>query len=143
MDWNEATDLNIKTLRRIVALLLALAGVAERASGRCHAVRSSVLWLLRPGEVIVRDYVAALTGDPRLVSQPATVLAGDGRADAMRLALGFRMLAAALATFAEQMLATLQADPTHARRAGPAQCGTSVLASHFGRLPAVEGRDSS
>ncbi len=141
MDWNEATDLNIKTLRRIVALLLALAGLAERASGRCHAVRWSVLWLLRPGEAMVRDYVAALTGDPGLANPPAILPAGDSHADAMRLALSFRMLAAALAAFAEQVLATLQA--THARRAGPGQCAISVLASLVERLPAVQRCDSS
>ncbi len=143
MDWNETTDLNIKTLRRIVALLLALAGLTERASGRCHAVRWSVLWLLRPAEAIARDYVAALTGDPRLASRPAPaiVLAGGGHADATRLALSFRMLAGVLAAFAEQMFTTLQADLTHARRVGPAQCAIRVLASTFDRLP--ERRDSS
>ena len=141
MHWNEATDLNIKTLRRIVALLLALAGLAERATGRCHAVRWSVLWLLRPGEAMVRDYVAALTGDPGLATPPATDIAGDGSTDATRLALSFRMLAAALAAFAEQVLATLQA--THARRAGPGQSAISMLASLVDRLPAVQRCDSS
>lgn len=143
MHWNEATDLNIKTLRRIVALLLALAGLAERATGRCHAVRWSVLWLLRPGEAMVRGYVAALTGDPGLSNLPAIVPAGDGSADATRLALSFRMLAAALAAFAEQVLATLQAHLTQVGRAGPAHSAMTLFVSLVDRLYGIERRDSS
>lgn len=141
MDRSETTDLNIKTLRRIVALLLALAGLTERASSRCHAVRWSVLWLLRPAEAIARDYVVALTGG--LASQSAILPAGDSHADATRLALAFRTLAATLVAFAEQMLTALQAGLTHARRAGPAQCANRMLASHFDWLAAAARRDSS
>lgn len=142
MDWNEATDLNIKTLRRIVTLLLALAGLAERASGRSRAVRWSVLWLLRPGEAIARDYVATLTGDASLASTSIAV-AGESAADATHLAACFRALAAALVTFAEQMLMRLQAGIGHARCTGPAQCAITALASLFDRLPAAARRDSS
>jgi hypothetical protein len=124
-------------------LLLALAGLAERAGGRCHAVRCAVLWLLRPAETIVRDYVAALTGAPHPHSQPPILPAGDSHADATRLALAFRTLAAALVAFAEQMFTALQANLTHVRCAGPAQCAIGVTASLLVQLPAIERRDSS
>jgi hypothetical protein len=140
MDWNEATDLNIKTLRRIVTLLLALASLAERASGRSHAVRWSVLWLLRPGETIARDYVAALTGDTSLASTSIAV-PGESAADATRLAACFRALAAALVAFAEQILTVLLANPGHPRCTRPTQC--AALASLFDRLSPVARRDSS
>jgi hypothetical protein len=146
MHWSEANDLNIKTLRRIVALLLALAGLAERASVRSDAVRWSVIWLLRPAEAIARDYVAGLTGDASLAMPDAS----DGSApvchgpvDAICLADTFRALAAALAAFAQQMLTLLQAGATNVRRAGPGQCAMNVLASLLEQLPAAERRDSS
>ena len=44
-----------ETLRRIALLLLALAILADRATGRGHAVRSRVLFLLRPAETAARD----------------------------------------------------------------------------------------
>jgi len=138
MDWNDATDLNIKTLRRIVALLLALAGLAERASGRCHAVRWSVLWLLRPGEAIARDYVAALTRDAGLEIQfapDAIASSGNSAADATHLADCFRTLAALLSTLVEQVLAPLRAVPAHPSWLDRAQRATGVFASLVNRSP--------
>jgi len=88
------------TLKRIVALLLALADLAEQASGRCRAVRWSVLWLLHPGLAVARDYVATLTQNADLAGQPLAIETGPGRDsadDAMQLAQAFRALAAALA----------------------------------------------
>jgi hypothetical protein len=84
-----------RTLRRIIALLVALAGLAERVAGRCYPVRFIVLLLLRRAETVARDYVAE-----------AMLLDGlwfdDGMActssaeDAALLAERFRLLAAEL-----------------------------------------------
>jgi hypothetical protein len=49
---------NDRTLRRIVALLVSLAGLAEQAAGRCAPVRFLILLVLRPAEAAARDYVA-------------------------------------------------------------------------------------
>lgn len=86
-----------RQLRRIVALLLALAGLAERAAGRSAPVRLLAVWFLRRGETAARDHVLALTG--RVVSAPVPARLPDA-ADALRLAENFRALAAALAAFA-------------------------------------------
>jgi hypothetical protein len=145
MHWNEATDLNIKTLRRIVALLLALAGLAERASVRSDAVRWSVLWLLRPAEAIARDYVAGLTRDAGLAIHYAPDWAapdGHGPADAMCLADTFRALAAALSAVVYQLSAA-QGGLTHDRRTGLAQGSKHSPLSLFDHAPAAELCDSS
>lgn len=90
MHWKETTDENIKTLRRIVALLLSLAGLAERAAGRSATVRMAVLWLLWPAEAIASDYVADLTGCACPVAWQS------GPDEAIHLAAVFRALATAL-----------------------------------------------
>lgn len=43
--------------KRIVAMLLALAFVAECASRRSRPVRALVLWILRPAEAIARNFL--------------------------------------------------------------------------------------
>lgn len=83
-------------LRAIVALLLALAGLAERAAGRSAPVRILALWFLRRGEIAARDYVMGLTG--RVVPAPAPARLADA-GDALLLAKAFRVLAAALLAF--------------------------------------------
>jgi hypothetical protein len=106
MDWNRAAEENIRTLRRIAALLLAVAGLADRAAVRSRPVRHLVLWLLRPAEDVARDYVARLAG-ASFTSQPSATLADDS-ADAMRLAQSFRALAAVLAALAAAASASRQ-----------------------------------
>ena len=104
MDLTDTID--GRALRRIVAVLLALADLAEHAGSRSPAERCLVLWLLRSGEAMARDYLAGLTrhaaesGDP-----PRLPVTDDGAAEAMRLAAGFRTLAAALAALAAESLA--------------------------------------
>jgi hypothetical protein len=92
MRRKETTNENIRTLWRIVALLVSFAGIAERAAGRSAAVRFAVLFLLRPAEAIARGHVAAVTGVPA----PAP----DTRDEALGLAVSFRALAALLSAFA-------------------------------------------
>jgi hypothetical protein len=45
-----------RTLRRIVLLLVALAGLAERAADRSWPVRCFVLWLLRRAEAATAEW---------------------------------------------------------------------------------------
>jgi len=114
MDWSEITGLNVRRMQRVVALLLALANLAEGLSLRSHAVRQAVLWLLRPGEAIAGDYIADVTGRPCLPSSCAATIvqAGDGVEDAMRLARSFRALAAILLTFLEMIAAEALPGPS-------------------------------
>ena len=74
-------------LKRIVALLCALADLAERAGSSSPAVHGFVLWVLLQAEAVARVLVTgALAPDP-------LCQAGDSRAEAIRLAAGFRELA--------------------------------------------------
>ena len=75
-------------LQRIVALLLALADLADLAGESSPAVRALVLWFLRPAELVARDFVF---GAP-----PPAGFESDGAVEAMRLAHDFRALAGEL-----------------------------------------------
>jgi len=138
MDWSRQDSENGKALRRIIALLLALAGLAERACGRSRPVRCLVLLVLRPGEAVARDYAAGLTGVPAFgtpaFGQPERMQGrhDDGVAEAMRLARVFRVLAAALAALLEEA-----ASPAARVIGAPAAFRDLLVA------PLVELRDSS
>lgn len=81
-----------RTLRRIVLLLVALAGLAERAAARSWPVRCFVLWLLRRAETAAAECLFEATG----MRSPAIAEVGNGPADALCLAARFHALAAAL-----------------------------------------------
>lgn len=87
MDWKLAMEAERAALKRIVALLFALADLAELAACRSQAVRGFVLWILRPAEAVARNLV---TGTPTPVP---LFRVGDSPADARRLAEDFRDLA--------------------------------------------------
>jgi hypothetical protein len=91
MDWQRAIEEERAALMRLVALLGALAGLAERAASRSPAMRGFVLWILSHAEAIARDFVAASV-DAEVESMPV-VQAGARSADAMRLAASLRRLA--------------------------------------------------
>jgi len=93
MDWKLAIDEERAALTRIVALLFALADLAESASRRCRPVRSFVIWLLRPAESLAWDFVVGTRPAAALISIGP---AGGDAADAMRLAENFRDLACEL-----------------------------------------------
>ena len=79
-----------EALRRIVALLLALAGLAEQAACRSWPVRRVVLWLLRPAERVARSF-AAEVGCPAWPLFPVECLAlgtDDGPSGAACLGWG-------------------------------------------------------
>jgi len=101
MDWNGTRKDNRRALKRIVAVLFALASLADRASTRHGLLRGCVLWILRSAETIARDFVMDMALDQGALPLPAVLLipalhGGDAPADAMRLAESFRALAVQL-----------------------------------------------
>jgi hypothetical protein len=107
-----------RQLRRIVALLLAFADLAERAAGRSGLVRLLAVWFLRQAEGLARHHVLALTG--RVARRPALPDGADAEAEALSLAARFRALASALAAFANAVM-------------------VSGMAAVAGTLPALAG----
>ena len=105
MDWNLAIEDNRRMLKRIVALLFALAGLAERLIGLPRPVRAFVLRILRHAEAVARDFVLETTGEHGVpVPLPAyfgTLQGDDSPADAMRIAQSFRLLAVLLDRLAD------------------------------------------
>src|SRR5688572_18179840 len=102
MDWT--MEDHRQALRRIAVVLVALAELAERVAGGPLPVRDFMLWILRRAEAVALEFVTTtglqMTGAP---AAPIAVLqAGDRSAEAMRLALCFRALAAALTGLAAQ-----------------------------------------
>ncbi|MGE0282374.1 MAG: hypothetical protein AB7P20_17415 [Rhizobiaceae bacterium] len=95
---NGNDEIETETLKRIIALLFALADLADRVSSRSYPVRCFVLWLLHRAEVVARDWVAPNGEDDRHPSShehPATVAAvhRNSPTDAIHLAQAFRALA--------------------------------------------------
>lgn len=94
-------------LRRIVAMLLALAALAERVGTLSHPVRCLVLWILRPAETAAREFATEMT--PVFAEHAANVRNGNSAADAMRIALQFRAIAQALDDLTRKALRLTQA----------------------------------
>jgi hypothetical protein len=128
---------NAKQLNRLAALLLALAGLAERAAGSSNTVCLLVLWLIRPSEAIARDLVEKIAPCAAYLPEPLRHL--DSNAEALRLAHGFRVLAAILAALAQHCLAPLTAAPAHRQPAG----FFAAPIMHLACAVAVEPLDSS
>ncbi|MCV0393859.1 MAG: hypothetical protein K5872_11855 [Rhizobiaceae bacterium] len=119
-----------RRLRRIAALLVALAALAEQAAGRCYLVRCFVLWLLRRAEAAVGEFVAETTGMP----QPAFAgigTTGNDPEDALLLAARLHALAEALGVLLRLalILPPLRGRSPRRREAMPA------TASRFPRTP--------
>ena len=100
MDGHPATEHSQAALKRIVALLFALADLAELAGGRSRAVRALVLLILRPAAAAAQRLVMDACGDASAAPIPR-LQDGGSSTDAIRLALSFRALAAALASLPE------------------------------------------
>lgn len=94
MDWTEDSEGTRGQLMRIVALLLALATLAERACRAPLQVRVLVMGFLRPAEEVAWNFVAGGRALPAGEN--------DDPASAMRLAGRFRALAVVLAAFADR-----------------------------------------
>ena len=91
-DWVREVERNREALERIVALLLALAGLADRASGLPAARRLDLLCILRHGEAEARAFVTGTASGP--CGGETEFHTAD---DATRLAAAFRALALLLA----------------------------------------------
>lgn len=85
-----------RAIRRIMALLVALAVLAERMAARSFPIRCPVLWVLRRAEAVAGEFVLEATGAPPAGMPVLTI--PDDPAEAIRLAARFRALAAALGT---------------------------------------------
>lgn len=92
-----------QALRRIVALLVAFAALADRAGSRPRPIRVAVLWLLRIAEATAWDFVIAVAGETGLATGfdvPPHAL--DVADDAGRLARSFTALAGLLSDIAHR-----------------------------------------
>lgn len=95
MDRRDAIE--VEALKRLVAMLLALAALAERASGVSRPVRCLVLCILRPAVATAGAFVAEVTQSAASAEYAvASAGSGDGSTDAIRLAVRFRAMACAL-----------------------------------------------
>ena len=149
MDWNLAMEEERRVLERIVALLFAFAGLAERLCGSSRPVRGFVLLILRYAEAIARDFVletAVEHGAPPPVSLVLPLRhGGDSPADAASLARSFRVLAVLLDRLADRNIGRRRRGVTQA--AGLlASLASLAAATRFERKQlcfAVERLDSS
>ena len=120
MDWD--AERTWQVLRRIVALLLLLAALAERSDRLPTPLRGSVMWVLRRAEAVARAFV---TGE-----------ADDGTClDAASLARRFRVLAA--------MLDGLAAEARYVTCRQPAPCAGAVGPAARGLAQRVPAMDTS
>jgi hypothetical protein len=126
MDWKQAIEEERAALMRVVALLGALACLAELTASRSQAVRGFVLWVLRRAEAVARDFVAG-GPDTRVASMPVGPV-GVRPADAMRLALSFRALARQLKRQARRTFAAC----------GGGKRGAETQTPLFGVMPAMQ-----
>ncbi len=101
MDRNGAMEDDRWALKRIVALLFAFAGLAERLCDLPGPTRGLVFWILRCAETIARDLVLDMALEQGVAASPALCLipalhVGDTLAEATQLAESFRALAVLL-----------------------------------------------
>lgn len=82
-------------LKRIVATLFALAALSGRVSDFPRPVRFLVLWIMRPAEAVIREFVLDLAWDagfPAEMSERLLFEDHDSRDAALRLAWRFHVL---------------------------------------------------
>jgi hypothetical protein len=106
MDWNAQIGRDVRQLDRIGAILLALAGLAERAAGAPGPVRWFVLWILRYAEAVATDFVACSASGAacgRSLALRRTVRHGSGPFDAIDLARSLSRLALVTAAMAMRL----------------------------------------
>jgi hypothetical protein len=125
-------------MERIVALLLALAEIADRACLAPASLRDEVMALLLPAESVAREYVAVEAG------LLASLAPADGDAlDAAGLAVRLRFLALALAGVAARLLAECRLHE-HARPSGALRnTSFAVNDTRWSAAPAPRPLDTS
>ena len=97
LERNRQVERDRNVLERILALLLALAALTDRAACRSAATRLHLLAILGQGEAEARDFIFAMASHP-CPDAPVDPTAAPSPAagDAALLAARFRMLALAL-----------------------------------------------
>lgn len=107
MEWNFRKDQDV--LKRIIALLLAMASMADRASLASYPARRRVVEILLSAETVAQESVLGMARTLGAPIPPQAYLAicalmyideGEDPADAVRLALRLRIVAMALANLA-------------------------------------------
>ncbi len=135
--WDRKADWNHDVLERIVALLFALACLAELAACLPWLRRQQLLGILSHGEAEARAFVMGL---PPGTQAPAHASGEAG--DAARLAASFRALAMMLCAMLAQ--AARFASPGATRsQAGLALHKTSGLAARWPGAPVPSAPDTS
>ena len=155
--------LDDRRLRRIIAMLVALAVLAERAATRSLPVRWLVLCLLRHAEAVTRDHVAETTGwgwsdlevafgidapeagfdagqgvGNGFADEGILTGASNGPADALALAWRLRMLAAVLGAFLPPASGFDRESPRIGRSAVRAEAALGRLATRLVPHPAPD-----
>jgi hypothetical protein len=123
MDWKRAIGEERAALERIVALLLALADLAELARGRGASVGRLLLAILRPAEAAMCEF---LNDEP---APAATDRSGDTSGELASLAARLRAFAAILACWAKLACPGRQRSPSLPKPAGrprPAASGCDL-----------------
>ena len=149
MGWRRTIEQDRTALKRVVALLLALADLAELAAGRPFHIRTFVCWLLRYAEVAAGKLVQG-GHDTALPSTPGHA-PESGPADAIRLAARLRALAMQIDLLAKLAFAARRIDDAHAKPPGgggssarDVLAALSTVAALAGRRPhAVQAPDTS
>lgn len=121
-------QLKQQTHQRIIARLYALALLCERAAGMPACVRFMVLWILRSGEVVARDFAAGMAFDAgyRLhLSDLPTIWQSSRPDDTIHLALQFRALADVLQFLSAYVELEAKAD-AHLSRMTPGMLAYSI-----------------
>ena len=130
-------------LRRVVALLLALADLAERAAVRPGPFRWLVLWNLWLADAAARDFVAG-AGGARASGGGAPALSalrcGHEPAEALALARSLRTLALAVHAMAGRLdlLAFLKPSVTSCRDADRCRTPGGLRGSAFSSVPRLD-----
>jgi hypothetical protein len=124
VDWKRAMEEERAMVMRIVALILALADLAELARNRSPAIRGFVFWILHRAESAVRAFVA----DPADAPPAPLDRSGDVRVDLLRLASRLRALAREVKRQARSVLSLRDGE------AGPAEPSSLHRAGRTSRL---------
>jgi len=151
MHWKARIGREGDMLKRIAALLFALADLAERAAEAPYLTRCRVLWALQQADELAREFVAGSVWNPAGRQwSPATmsVSYGNTPADAMSLALTLRALALVVQTMAMQIrhrsfcrTAVGRDDSRHDSR--PRTCADGIIELLSAAFATVELYDTS
>ena len=117
LEWNRRVERERDVLERILALLLALAALVDRAAGLPAARRLHLLAILGYGEAEARDFIIALASEAGAsarfdaASDAATVKLVPQAGDAALLAVRLRVLALVLGVLLAQARVPCRSTP--------------------------------